>query len=264
MINVPDRITSVPFRTVRLRPLGCLPLGLALLTTVSSLRAADLTVPNGSFELPSTTFVDPRVDLWLKSTQPVWFDPVATGGITWEQLSGVFANTAVGQPNHIDNLAGNQAIFMITLPQVGLSQVLSAPEARFEPGFSYNLTLGILGGGGIPEGTAFQLGLFYLDGASAPVSVGATTVTYSAAGFPTITHLIDHAVETAVVQPGDAWAGKQIGLSLTSTSGTGVGYWDFDNVRLTSTAVPEPGTLALLGLGLGGVYWSVRRHRRQA
>ena len=39
----------------------------------------------------------------------------------------------------------------------------------------------------------------------------------------------------------DAWAGQHIGISLLSTSRTNLnaeGYWDLDNVRLTSTLAP--------------------------
>ena len=233
-----------------------------LFASVSATQGADIAVPNGSFELPSTTFVDPRVDSWSKTPQPSWFDPSTTGGITWDQMSGVFANTAVGQPNHITNLDGTQALFLIALPQAGLTQVLTAPEAKFEVGFSYQLSVGILGGGGIPEGTALQLGLFYLDGANMPVTVGSATVTYSAATFPTITQLVDQSLTVPAVQAGDAWAGKAIGISLVGMSGNGTGYWDLDNVRLTSSAVPEPGTYALLGVGLVGLGWSLRRRHR--
>lgn len=234
----------------------------ALLPFGAALEAADLSVPNGSFEEPATTFVDTRIDLWSKTPQPEWFDPATTGGITWDQLTGVFANTAPDQPNHIDNLDGNQALFLFSLPQVGISQVLTHPEARFEPGFSYTLTVGLLGGGEIPEGNTLQLGLFYLDGANNPVSVGATTVTYTAAEFPTITHLIDRSAQTTVIQAGDAAAGQPIGISLVST-GTGVGYWDLDHVRLSATAVPEPKSVLLFGLGLTALGWVVRRSRPQ-
>ena len=53
------------------------------------------------------------------------------------------------------------------------------------------------------------------------------------------------------VQAGDAWAGHNVGIQLLSAYGTGVGYWDVDNVRLVS--VPEPATLGLLALGAAGM-----------
>ena len=232
------------------------------LAVADSASAQSLTVPNGSFELPSTTFVDTRIDLWTKTPQPSWFDPAATGGIGWDQLSGVFANTAVGQPSHIDNVDGNQAIFVFALPQVGISQVLSTPEGTFQPGSSYTLTVGLLAGGGAADNSMFQVGLFYLDGSNTAVPINSTTAEFTTAAFPTSTHLIDQTVSTPVVQPGDAWAGKPIGIALTAVSGTGSIYWDVDNVRLTQTAVPEPTTMALFGLGMAGVLWGVRAGRR--
>src|SRR5262245_32542330 len=73
---------------------------LALFVANESLRAAPIDVPNASFELPATVFVDTHVDSWQKSAQPAWFDP-ATAGIGWDQLSGVFVNTAPGTATHI-------------------------------------------------------------------------------------------------------------------------------------------------------------------
>ncbi len=236
---------------------------LTAVITAFSVNATDIPVANGSFELPSTTFVDPRVDSWTKTPQPDWFDPSLTGGITWDQMTGVFANTASDQLNHINNLDGNQALFLIALPQVGLSQVLSAPDAKYQAGFSYQLTLGMLGGGNISEGTSLQLGLFYLDGANLPVSVGTTTVSYSSAVFPGINNLVDQSLVVPGLQAGDGAVGKSIGVSIVSLSGTGAGYWDLDHVRLSAAAVPEPGTLALFGLGLGGMAWSLRRPRNR-
>jgi hypothetical protein len=40
------------------------------------------------------------------------------------------------------------------------------------------------------------------------------------------------------------------------------GNWDFDNVRLT--AIPEPGSVAVLGLGLGGLLMIRARANRRS
>jgi hypothetical protein len=57
-----------------------------------------------------------------------------------------------------------------------------------------------------------------------------------------------------------ATAGEQIaGVSITNTDPAGIGY---DNVTFNqSAAVPEPGSLALLGLGLAGIVALRRRQR---
>jgi hypothetical protein len=237
-----------------LRTLPALQRRLAWLALVAGLgtgamQAAEIPVPNGSFESPSVPSgfpALPLLDNWQKSPQPIWYDPGAFGGITWDQVTGVFPNTAEGSPDHIVNLDGAQAAYMFALPDVGLSQELSA---TYEVGLSYTLTVGMLGSQGIAEGSTFELGLYYLDGLNAPITVASTPVTYTATGFPNgVTELVEFAVNLAEVQASDAWAGQNIGIQLLSTSGT-TGVWDLDNVRLQ--AVPEPGTMALLAIGLG-------------
>jgi len=228
--------------------------GMIVVGAVSALRfgahAAAIPVPNGSFEMPSTPFVSPMVDVWQKTPAPGWFDPALTGGVTWQQLSGVFANTPAGDPSHISNLDGVQALYLFALPGAGLTQVLGA---SFEAGMAYELSVGMVGGGGgMAEGTAFQLGLFFMDGAEA-VSVGSATVIHSAAAFPTSALMIDQLLSIPAVSATDPWAGKPIGIQLVAASGTGAGYWNLDNVRLSATVVPEPGTYALLGIGLAGL-----------
>lgn len=51
-------------------------------------------------------------------------------------------------------------------------------------------------------------------------------------------------------------------VSAVTITGFGSGlYWTADNIVYDSNRVPEPGTLALLGLGLAGLASSVRRKR---
>jgi hypothetical protein len=128
------------------------------------------------------------------------------------------------------------------------------------------LTIGVFGKSTLAPGSTLELSLYYLDAANNHVVVDSTTVTYSAAAFPLTPplSLLDYQVNVPTVQPGDAWAGKNIGIQLESTTplamSTG-GNWDFDNVRLT--AVPEPGSLSLAGVGLGGLMLAHRRARRR-
>ncbi len=234
--------------------------GLAASVLLASVgQAAAIPVPNGSFEMPSTGFVSPLVDIWQKTPTPSWFDPALTGGVEWGQLSGVFANTAPGSGSHIENLDGNQALYVFALPGAGLTQVLST---SFEAGMAYELNVALVGGGGgMPEGTAFQLGLFYMDGLN-PVSIGATTVLHSASAFPTYALVVDYSLTVPTVEASDPWAGQPIGIQVVSASGAGVGYWNVDNVRLSAAVVPEPGTYALLGIGAGGLLMWTRLNRR--
>lgn len=235
-------------------------LGAFLLTAGSSLallHAVSLPVPNASFESPEPPPgfpASPVIDDWLKTPQPAWFDPAATGGITWDQLSGVFPNTPVGADDHIANVHLNQAVYLFALPEVGLYQDL---DARYQAGFAYTMTVGLMGGGGIPEGNTIGLSLYYRDGAGSLVPVTTSSVAYEPANFPTARMLYDFSATVPTVQPGDAWEGQNIGVLLRSTSGTGVGYWDADHVRLT--VVPEPAAHHLLWVGLGALLLARRR-----
>jgi hypothetical protein len=242
-----------------------------LAVSTVAVRAAEIAVPNGSFETPGTGFVDTRVSSWQKTAQPAWYDPSAFG-YTWDQTSGVFANTAPGAATHIDNCDGRQALFLMAFPQAGIFQDYASTDwsgptpshafdAVFEVGVAYRLTVGIIGGSGMIEGSGLQIGLYYRDGLDNLVTVGATYVPYSATSFPNTTHLNDYEVVVPAVQAGDPWAGQHIGIQITSAS-LGYSYWDIDQVRLEQ--VPEPGPILLLSAGLGGLWLARRRGQRDA
>lgn len=251
-------------------------LGLAGLLTISDcLQAQPISVPNHSFETPNAPMVDPYattlVGSWQKPAKPAYFDAIETAyGIYWEQTTGQFF-----APGVYGNMDGYQAAFVMSWPQAGIFQDYDTQDyndavpshdfdANFEIGKSYTFTLGVYGKGysGFPmtEGSMLGLSLYYRDGAN-QITVGVPTiVTYSAALFPNVgaLNLIDYSVSIPTVLAGDAWAGQNIGLKIESVYGTGDGYWDIDNVRLT--AVPEPTTLGLLAVG--GVLARRLRQRR--
>jgi hypothetical protein len=131
-----------------------------------------IPVGNASFESPNPPPgypVSTQIDVWQKTAQPVWFDPATTGGITWDQLSGVFPNVPSADSRHIDNVDGLQAAYLFALSSVGLQQ--DSLGANFEVGQAYTLTVGVLGGGGIMEGSSLRVGLYYLDVGGVPVPV---------------------------------------------------------------------------------------------
>lgn len=264
-INRGDCIQTL-FRHTPVRPAGirksllAAATGLAVLASgTGTLLAQSISVGNGSFESPTTPPgfpAFPQIDLWLKTPQPPGIP--LPGGVTWDQLAGVFPNTPAGSADHIGNMHGNQAAYILAIPGVTIYQNL---DSTYEAGKSYHLTFGILGGGGIAEGSLFEASFFYNDAEDNRVTLATTPITFTQSAFPTVTHLIDYEVTLPIVQEGDAWAGKNIGLQLASSFGTGAGYWDVDNVRVE--AIPEPSTVGLFVIGAGGLIAARRLRTRR-
>jgi len=233
-----------------------------LVAGAGALQAAALYIPNSSFESPIVPpvapYAGPDMDSWQKTPQPAWYDPSQNFDTPWSYLMGTFYN--VPSPDKfIDNCDGSQAAFLFALPEAGIFQdynsisgTNTAPShafnAKFKVGSSYNLTVGVLGGGGgmKPDAT-LQLSLYYLDANSNRVTVASTSITNNALNFPTNTHLTDYQVQVPGVQASDPWAGKNIGIQLLSTTGFELagGYWDLDHVRLNETVAPVLGDLRL-------------------
>jgi HpiC1 cyclase len=214
----------------------------ALAAGVGTGRAAAIAIPNYSFESPPTTLATPLVDSWQQT--PV---PDLNNQNTFQ--TGVFSNV----PPPIDNCDGGQAAFLFAYPGVALAQDYDSTDyanptpthafdATFEAGKSYTLTVGVIGGGGgMVNGATLELSLYYRDPLSNVVTVAATNITNSPSLFPSTFHFVDFQVQVPVVTAGDPWAGQHIGVqllsSITDTNLDG-GYWDVDNVRLSSTIAP--------------------------
>ncbi|MBN1505920.1 MAG: hypothetical protein JW955_03695 [Sedimentisphaerales bacterium] len=202
-----------------------------------------ISVPNASFELPETVFVDVNIDSWQKGLKPLWYEE--SGGYTWAQLTGVFLNVPPEDQEHIDNCDGKQAAWLFAVPEVELHQDLAA---TFEVGQGYHLSVGAIGGGGnMKNGVPLGIRLYYRDANDVRVTIETTTVTYDAAkGY--VKHFGDVRLDLPAVQETDPWAGKNIGVQIISTltladldptTGRAGGYWDLDNVRLSQSLPPE-------------------------
>ena len=246
----------------------------ALVVCLNPLHAQPILVSNYSFEsqvVNPVFFVDNRTDNWQKTPQPGWFVP--SPQLTWDQTVGMFIGTPPFSANPYSNLVGNQAAYMLSLPGAGIFQdnssvawngVVGGLNATYQPGFAYQFTLGVFGKSMVEGFSSMQLSLYYRDGANM-VTVGTpTTITFSTSTFnpagPFVLH--DYSVTTPIVQLGDAWAGKNIGIKIESLMGDGNGYWDLDNVRLAAV-VPEPTALSLAAIGLGGFWFARVRARRE-
>ncbi|MBL9139122.1 MAG: hypothetical protein JNK85_24860 [Verrucomicrobiales bacterium] len=209
---------------------------LSVAASTLSLPAQPLFIPNASFESPSTSFVDNRLDRWQKTPKPGWYDE--SGGFTWDQLFGVFKNTEPGKPDHIVNVSGDQAIYLFAVPEVGIFQDAVAAGERFTVGTSYTLTAAVIGGGGgMTNGVSLEMSLYYLDDGGNRIAVGATNIVHDPARFPDINHFVDVELAIPGVRPTDAWAGRPIGIRFLSTANpaNAGGYWDLDHVRLAAS-----------------------------
>jgi hypothetical protein len=225
----------------------------------STLHAASISVPNFSFESPSTlpVGVSTTIDSWQKIPKPAYFDEAAFG-FQWVQTAGIFYDN-----NPYANHDGTQCAYMLSFPQVTLYQDgASGFNATYALGQSYTFTLGVFGKSLNPN-NSLQLSLYYRDAGNNTVTIGTpTTITYNPATFPLTSplNLVDYSVSIPAVQAGDAWAGKNIGIMIqvSSSDFTG-GYWDMDNIRLTT--VPEPAVASLFALGICGFVAKRATHR---
>jgi len=218
----------------------------------------ELTVPNGSFEKPATPFVSLLFESWQRTPKPVGY--VEEGGYQWNQLTGIFVNTAPGAADHIEALEGRQAAWLFAVPEAGLFQSVrtagGTAVAVFEAGRAYRLSLDVIGAGGnMLDGVPLEASLFWSDGTGQRVPMATLGVTNSAALFGARNRMVPFQMTTAVVKPTDPWASKEIGVQVVSTVSAEAqgGYWDIDRVRVEAisfaqpelTVLTEPGGLRL-------------------
>lgn len=271
VVHDPTRFTSltnfvefaVKTPTVRgTDPWASQPLGLRFRSTVNPALAGGYwdidhvrlreipEIPNGSFESPVTSFVDNRVDGWSKTPKPSWYDE--SSGFTWDQLSGVFRNTEPGKDDHLENVDGNQAVYVFAVPEAGLlldqgtttgtNSLPFAPfETKYEPGRAYTLSAAVQGGGGgMVPGVSLELRFCYRDPLGALQTVAATNIVHQPETFPSRHLFAEFQVRTPVVQPSDPWAGRGLGLQILSTvdPARAGGYWNLDHFRLRAESGP--------------------------
>src|ERR1043166_6423679 len=126
-------------------------------------HGAVLFVPNSSFEQPTVPpvnpFAQPDMDSWQKSPQPGWYNPADYGFTPWEYRMGEFYNFPLSPSTYIDNCDGVQAAFIFAFQDVGIFKAYNtiygtntvpshAFNAKYNVGRAYDLTVGLIGGGG--------------------------------------------------------------------------------------------------------------------
>ena len=236
-------------------------LGWVVLASVRA-RGQVIPVPNGSFEDPSTAFVDLRIEPWQRTEKPGDYDE--GGGFLWGQLVGVFANTAAGKPDHVDNLHGRQAVWVFAVSGAGFWQEIgpanSVHPVRYEPGKAYQLEVDVLGnGGGMAPGVPLEVGLGVVAPDGSRSWVAKQTIVNSPELFPVRTRMTSFRVVTPVVAPGDAWAGRPVAVMAVCTVSREQegGYWDIDHFRVE--AVSAPTAMLEAGSGGWGLAWNSSR-----
>ncbi|MBI1825021.1 MAG: hypothetical protein HY287_01925 [Planctomycetes bacterium] len=208
---------------------------IALLScTLSFAEPIPISIPNFSFESPTVSrdFNNPFGALPLIGD---WDESDVGPGDELNQNTGVFLNTDVGEPDHIDNADQKQLAFLSSLIGNAIRQEL--PDT-FQPDHIYTFTVGVAKSNnfhGFPVGDTEQLevALFYFRGSTEQI-VASTFVTGAQVSS---TSLIDVTVTTPVVAADDAWAGKKIGVlvrpDINDPDDTdGEGFWDVDDARL--------------------------------
>ncbi len=227
---------------------------------VDNVRLTESVLPNSSFETPETELASPSSGSWQKAPEPAWYVD-DTGMFPWPALAGQFANTTNGSADHIENMDGEQAAYLFALPDVAIFQdgISTAGQLalRFERGKAYDLTVGVLGGGGgMSNGVPLILSFYYRDAASNQVTIAATSVTNRPGLFPTNNHFTDFQVRVPTIRGDEPWAGKLVGVRIASgltlaDSAMFGGYWDLDHVRVN--VVRDP-VLTKMSHGDGGVF----------
>jgi hypothetical protein len=184
--------------------------------------ATNITIRNASFEAPT---IDPNAfPAWPAIDG--WLEPDLDAG---SQNTGVFANTATGSEDHVANANGRQLAFLGSQQGNALEQDLAA---IYRVGCEYRLTVAVGVSARFPPSNikpvdTIDLVLYYLD-VNQPVDI--VRLTIGATGQSS-TQLRDYTAVLATVRPGDAWAGKTIGVAIRAAGAAG-GFWDLDNVRL--------------------------------
>lgn len=211
------------------------------LTAIRPARSEPVFVPNADFGLPLVTDFDTDVNTNMVSWAT--FPPETDGAI------GVFGNLP-DDGQYITNCDGGQAAYIFNEGGLAFFQDYDAVDstgtpshafkARFDAGRSYTLLAGLIPSidFGDAPGSSLQMSVYYRDSSNNMITVAATNIVYDPDVFTSIAGFVTCELDVPPVQPGDAWAGKHIGVEFMSTTfDTNLegGFWDVGNVQLSSS-----------------------------
>ncbi|MCB9867464.1 MAG: hypothetical protein H6816_12630 [Phycisphaerales bacterium] len=213
--------------------------------------AADIVIPNASFEGPQTFFAYPEADAWDESG-PVGEDPQLPGVVDTLD-TGVFFNSPVLEggapsPYYITNGDGAQIGF-IGADDASTIAFFQQLDVAYEVGGTY--TLNLLVGESFffppltynpndpnppanPDPALLAVSLYYLGTNGAAVTVAERIVSADEMPGPPNQGvlLVDVGTTGAPVTAGDPWAGAPIGVMIRPLDGL-AGVWNVDLARLS-------------------------------
>jgi hypothetical protein len=125
-----------------------------------------------------------------------------------------------------------------------------------EAGKDYTLTINLSAAWGV-SGSAFAS----LNGYDGSLPPGERSQTFASNNFNfnnSWSQATLNLSAATISQSYSAWIGKELNIVISKNSG----YMSIDNVAVTATAIPEPGTAIMFGFGLAGFLGACRRRVR--
>jgi len=210
-----------------------------LLFLFSTARA--VTVPNFSFELPALSNGANNNGGNGNTTAISDWTISAPAGNTdngvYHPLAGFTSTNPLPAPAD-----GNQLVYLV--PGIGNTSSIttSASLGAVAANMLYTLTVAV---GNRSDNLFFDTGTYTIDLLANGVSVAEAALAGS-----TIAHGTFSDLSATFTSPASGpLIGESLTIRLSATAGSNNDEAIFDNVRLTATAVPEPTTWALLGMG---------------